>query len=132
MDLGHKGHFQKFYFVLRMEICALVIVTSNPNFISQHFFHFSSFIHNGDNLNLQEKMKFHGEILKKLRFCGKKKFCHEFCKIHLKNCIDLMNNEGKCNRNWKRQEHNSPRVSKIFHNYQFDNLTSYRLLKFIL
>ena len=110
----------------------LVIVTSNPNFISQHFFHFSSFIHNGDNLNLQEKMKFHGEILKNLRFCEKKNFCHEFCIIHLKNCIDLMNNEGKCNRNWKRQEYNSPRVSKIFHNYQFDNLTSYRLLKFIL
>ena len=107
-------------------------VTCYPNFISQHFCHFSSFIHNGDNLNLQEKMKFHQEILKNLRFCEKKIICCEFCIIHLKNCIDLMNNEGKCNRNWKRQGCNSPRVSKIFHNYQFDNLTSYRLLKFIL
>ena len=107
-------------------------VTSNPNFISQHFFHFSSFIHNGDNLKLQEKIRFHGEILKNWRFCEKKKICHEFCIIHLKNCIDLMNNKGKCNINWKRQDYDSPRVSKIFHNYQFDNLTSYRLLKFIL
>ena len=57
-------------------------VTSNPDFISQHFFHFSSFIHSGDNLNLQEKMKFHQEILKKLRFCEKKKICREFCLIH--------------------------------------------------
>ena len=79
--------------VLNLVFAPLVIVTRNPNFISQHFFHFSSFIHNGDNLNLQEKMKFHGEILKILRFCEKRKFCHEFYIIHLKNCIDLMNNE---------------------------------------
>ena len=39
------------------------------NFISWDFFHLSSFIHNGDNLDLQEKIKFHGEILKNLRFC---------------------------------------------------------------
>ena len=68
-------------------------------------------------------MKFHWEILKSLRFCGKKKFCYEFCITHLKNCIDLMNNEEKCDGNWIRQENNSPRASKIFHNYQFDNLT---------
>ena len=76
-------------------------------------------------------MKFHWEILKNLRFCEKKNFCYEFCITHLKNCIDLMNNEEKCDGNWIRQENNSPRASKIFHNYQFDNLTSYRLLKFI-
>ena len=58
-------------------------INRNPNFIVEDFFHFSSFIHNGDNLNLQEKMKFHGEILKNLRFCEKKIFCHEFCIIHL-------------------------------------------------
>ena len=60
------------YFVWKKVLrTPLVIVTSNPNFISQHFFHFSSFIHNGDNLDLQEKMKFHEEILKNLRFCEK-------------------------------------------------------------
>ena len=56
-------------------------------------------------------MKFHGEILKNLRFCEKKN-CPEFCIIYLKNCIDLMNEE-KCNRNWKRQGYNSPRHSTI-------------------
>ena len=107
-------------------------VARNPNFISQDFFHFSSFIHNGYNINLQEKMKFHGEILKNSKFCEKKKNWHEFCIIHLQNCIDFMNNGGKSNRICKRKENNGPRVSKIFQDCLFGNLTSYRLLKFIL
>jgi hypothetical protein len=32
------------------------------NFISWDLFHFSSFIHNGDNLNMQENLRFHGEF----------------------------------------------------------------------
>ena len=41
----------------------------NPNFIAQEFFHFSSFIHNGDNLNIWENLNFHREFLKKSKFC---------------------------------------------------------------
>ena len=40
-----------------------------PNFIAQDFFHFSSFIHNGDNLNMYENLSFHGEFLRKLKNC---------------------------------------------------------------
>ena len=32
-----------------------------PNIIGQDFFHFSSFIHNGDNINMYENLRFHGE-----------------------------------------------------------------------
>ena len=47
-------------------------VTCNPNFISQDFLHFSSFIHNGDNMNMYVKLIFHGEILKNTKLCAKK------------------------------------------------------------
>ena len=41
-------------------------------------------------------------------------FCHEFCMIHLKNCIDFIKNGGKSNRNWKEIWFQGfPRYSKI-------------------
>ena len=35
-----------------------------PSFFSQDFFHFSSYIHNGDNLNMYKNLNFHLEFLK--------------------------------------------------------------------
>ena len=43
-------------------------------------------------------MKFHGEILKNLRFCEKEKICHEFCIINMQKWIDFKNKRYKCSR----------------------------------
>ena len=40
-------------------------ITRYPSFISQDFFHFSSFINNGDNLNMYENLRFHREFFEK-------------------------------------------------------------------
>ena len=53
-------------------------ITCYRSFISQDFFHFSSFIHNRDNLNLWKKLNFHGELLKNSKFCTYWKFFSEF------------------------------------------------------
>ena len=44
-------------------------ITCYRSFISQDFFHFSSFIHNRNNLNLWGNLNFHGEFLKNSKFC---------------------------------------------------------------
>ena len=52
------------------KICTKYTLFENrsiKNYISWDFFHFSSFIHNGDNLNMKENLRFHGEILRKLK-----------------------------------------------------------------
>ena len=59
-DRTHKKH-------TFMASCSRI--TSNPNFITQDFFHFSSFIHNGDNLNISKNLNFHREFLKNSKFC---------------------------------------------------------------
>ena len=44
-------------------------INRNGNFISWDFFHVSSFIHNRDNLDMQENLRFHGEFLRNLKIC---------------------------------------------------------------
>jgi hypothetical protein len=58
----------------RMEIINFSIsycsrITRYPSFIAQDFFHFSTLIHNGHNLNMKENLMFHGEFLKKVKIC---------------------------------------------------------------
>ena len=51
--------------LLRVTHCSRI--NRNGNFISWDFFHISSFIHNEDNLDMQENLRFHGEFLRNLK-----------------------------------------------------------------
>ena len=65
-SLGWEGHqFCSTYVV----VAPCSRIAHNPNFISQFFYHFSSFIHIGDNLNMYENLSFHQEFLRKLKIC---------------------------------------------------------------
>ena len=48
-------------------------INSSSNFTSWDFFHYSSFIYNGYNQNMQENLRFHREFLKlyKMKKCNK-------------------------------------------------------------
>ena len=70
-------------------------ITRYPSFIAQDFFHFSTLIHNGDNLNMYENLRFHGEFLRKLKKCRYWNFFYEFCIINIKKWIEFLKNRCK-------------------------------------
>ena len=65
------------------------------NFISWDFFHLSSFIHNGDNLDMQENLRFYGEILRNLKICKWGNFFDEFYIIYMQKLINFKKKEVK-------------------------------------
>ena len=66
-------------------------INRNANFISQDFFHFSSFILDGDNLNMLKRLRFHGEFLENFQICIKWKKILMFLLISMQYCGKLKN-----------------------------------------
>ena len=63
------GAFLITNYIIYMTISHCSRITCYPSFIAQDFYHFSTLIHNGDNLNMYGNLRFHGEFLRKLKNC---------------------------------------------------------------
>ena len=61
-NVGNSQWVQKYFKIVEVNSSHCSRITRYPSFISQDFFHFSSFIHDGDNLNMYKYLNIHGEF----------------------------------------------------------------------